>query len=519
MADDVFGFIADDVDRIRNVVSYVEKSPRYTRKERRYTAPPQAVAGCDCCPPCCGTLWKVVNDEIVWSVDFYEGLPQSEIDNWYSTGGPAPIGTTCDIDSNGNVYHTGDRFSRKLVTSISRPQPAMYSLKSYDSNGTLNWSYAKYPNGFVSGGVRANDYGTTKVRCGGANVFSAYAGLTGSDCYLIRHNTSTGVPIWDINATAIERGYGDANVLIGAGPTRILLTGYGEATTHYPIIVLDHDGSFVWGEQTNTIEPVWIDDNDVQYGIDRIGTTPDGDKVVSWDADGTFLNVPIIRDGFQPLRLRTLGDQLVCSNGTEIRLYTINGTGNYTQKITSTESLMVFSDRVGSKTEFITRLRSATDLSTAYFFYPPTTNSVGDDYLFSDAMPFDAGTIWCGRRVCGKTLEPDVDTPTTTSTTTPSTTGSSTTGSSTTGSSTTGSSTTSSSSTTGTTGSTTTGSTTESTTTSGCVVNGCTWTWLSGVWVNTSSTCVVPCAACVTQPIFSGSIEGETATTNCEISI
>lgn len=41
MADDVFGFIADDVDRIRNVVSFVEKSPRYTPKQRRYGGPPQ----------------------------------------------------------------------------------------------------------------------------------------------------------------------------------------------------------------------------------------------------------------------------------------------------------------------------------------------------------------------------------------------------------------------------------------------------------------------------------------------
>lgn len=115
-------------------------------------------------------------------------------------------------------------------------------------------------------------------------------------------------------------------------------------------------------------------------------------------------------------------------------------------------------------------------------------------------------------------------TTTTSSTTTPSTTSTSTTtGTSTTTSTstTTGTSTTTDTSTTTGTStttdtSTTTGTTTTGSTTTGCVVNGCTWTWTSGAWVNTGSTCVVPCAACLTPPPFSGN-EGDTATTTCEI--
>jgi len=45
MADDVFGFIADDVDRIRNVVSFVEKSPRYTPDTKRRYGGPTSVNG------------------------------------------------------------------------------------------------------------------------------------------------------------------------------------------------------------------------------------------------------------------------------------------------------------------------------------------------------------------------------------------------------------------------------------------------------------------------------------------
>lgn len=529
MADDVFGFVEDDVARIRDVVSYVEKSPRYTRKERRYTAPPQAVAACDCCPPCCGTLWYVVNDEIIWTADFYEGVPESELDNWFSTGGPWPMASTCDIDSNGNVYQTGGSFSSKLVTNLSKPQRKMYSIRSYDSLGNLQWSWAKYPDGFVSGGSRATDYGTTKVRCGGANVFTTYASLTDSDCHLRKHSTTDGVPIWDINATQVETSYGDISFMVSAGPTRILFTSGSAISDGYPVVVLDHDGAFVWGEQTNSyFMPVWIDDDDQTYMISLVsggtvagsGTTGSGDAVAVYDADGSLIDTPVIRDGFQPVRLRTWGDKCCVSNGTEVRLYTIGGTGNYTHKITSTEKLMVLSDRVGSKTEFVTRLRSTTDLSTAYFFYPPTTNSVGDDYLFSDAMPFSGGSVWCGRRVCGKTLEPDTDTPTTTSTTstsTSTTTGSTTTASttSTTTASTTTSSTTTSSTTTGstTTSSTTTGSTTTGSTTTGSTTTGstssttaactgsCVYTsWAVGsgsptgwYWLLASSTCSTGC--------------------------
>jgi len=524
MADDVFGFIADDVSRIRDVVSFVEKSPRYERKQRRYTAPPQPVNGsCDCCPPCCGTLWYVVGDELIWTADFYEGVPEKQLDDWYSSAGPWPYVNACDADTAGNVYQCAIR-SAKLETSLSKPQRKMYSLRSYDSAGNLQWSWAKHPDGFVSGSVRDTDFGTTKVRCGGANVFTSYYD-SGSDMYLRRHSTTDGVPIWDINATQVNTDYGDVTTLVGAGPTRVLLT-LASGGEDCPVVVLDHDGEFVWGEATNgNFTPVWIDDSDRTFMIPvpAIGSlTVDGDAVGLFDLDGNYINTPIIRDGFEPTRLRSIGDQVCVSNGTEVRLYTIGGTGNYTQKITSTESLMVLSDRVGTKTEFLTRLRSATDLSAAHFFYPPTPLALGDEYLFSDAMPFSGGSVWCGRRVCGKTLEPDADTPTTTSTTSTSTTSTSTTTgttSATTGSTTTGTTSTTTESTT--TGSTTTGSTTTgSTTTAGCVANGCVWTWTSGAWVNTSSVlCVVPCAACLTAPGFSGSMEGETATTNCEISI
>ena len=458
-------------------------------------------SGCDCCPPCCGTLWYVVGDKIVWTADFYEGVPESQLDNWYSSSGPWPNVNACDADTAGNVYQCAFR-SAKLETSLSKPQRKMYSLRSYDSAGNLQWSWAKYPDGFVSGSVRDTDYGTTKVRCGGENVFTTYASLADSDCHLRKHSTIDGVPIWDINATQVETSYGDVSYMVSAGPTRVLLTSGSAISDGYPVVVLDHDGAFVWGEQTNSyFMPVWIDDSDRTFMVSLVsggssagsGTNVSGDCVAVYDADGTLIDTPIIRDGFHPLKLRSLGDQVAVSNGTEVRLYTIGGTGNYTQKITSTESLMVLSDRVGTKTQFITRLRSTTDLSAAYFFYPPTSISIGDEYLFSDAMPFSGGSVWCGRRVCGKTLEPETATPTTTSTTSTSTTSTSTTTgttSTTTGSTTTGTtSTTTGSTTTGTT-STTTGSTTTGTTstTTGSTTTGTTSTTTGSTTTGTTST-------------------------------
>lgn len=465
--------------------------------------------GCDCCPPCCGTLWYVVGDEIIWTADFYEGVPESQLNDWYSSSGPWPYVNACDADTAGNVYQCAFR-SSKLETNLSRPQSPMYSLRSYGSAGNLQWSWAKYPTGFVSGSVRDTDYGTTLVRCGGANVFTQYAAIGDSDCHARRHSTTDGTPTWDINVTTLESGYGALEYMVGAGPTRILFTGTNEATTHYPVVCLDHDGAFAYGFQANAFKPVWIDDSDVVYSIPMAGNaTPDGDHVASYDSDGTFLNAVIIRDGFVPTRLRTSGSQCCVSNGTEVRLYMIGGTGNYTHKITSAESLMVFSDRVGTKTEFITRLRSTTDLSAAYFFYPPTPLALGDDYLFTDAMPFDGGAVWCGRRVCGKMLDPEAETPTTTSTTTVSTT--STTSSTTTGSTTTGSTTTGST----TTGSTTTGSTTTGSTTTNCVTSGCNWIWTGTIWTFVSSTCNESCPGCV-EPGFSGTTPGDTAQTNCQ---
>ena len=124
MTDDVFGFGSDDVSRIREAVSFVEKNPRYTLKERRWKGPPPTT-GCDCCPPCCATLFNVVGDEIIWTADFYKDVSQAELDTWY-VGGVMPIAGSCDSDSNGNVYQCGFR-SAKLQTNLSRPQPAMWS--------------------------------------------------------------------------------------------------------------------------------------------------------------------------------------------------------------------------------------------------------------------------------------------------------------------------------------------------------------------------------------------------------
>jgi hypothetical protein len=456
---------------------------------------------CDCCV-CCATLWYVVDDEIAWSADFFEGTSEYDLEHiGFSPTDPGvwPWANACDVDSNGYVYQCGRR-SAKLETSLSKPQQPMYSLRSYNSDGTLRWSWGQYPYGYVSGSVRDTDEGLALVRCGGAYAFTSQY-IIGTDDFIVRkHHPDTGVPIWETNLRDVYDVVHPVNILVGAGPTRLVLKA-DPAIELFCMVITDHDGTFIFGDSGGLAGvPVWVDDNDSTYllNLDSSGVSNgaflSGDAVMVVDLNGSIVTVTVITDGFEPTRLRVYGDQLLASDGSELRLYTIGGTGTATATVTTSEKAMVLTGvTAGGKNEFSTRLRSASTLAARAAFMPKSIASLGDDYLFTDAMPTATGTVWCGRRRCGVTIVPEEDTPTTTSTTTPSTTGTS--------------STTAAPTTTETSTTTAAPTTTEtSSTTSACsgdcqyLGNGTgTGSPTGFYWGNTGNTCTEACVACNTN--------------------
>ncbi len=473
MADgDVYGFEEGDVARIRDVVSFFEKNPRYARKERRWRNQPPATA-CDCCPPCCGTLWYVVGDEIIWTADHFEGLSEYDLTHIWVIGGASDAGiwpwvNSCDTDSNGNVYQ-GGMPSRKCDPILSHTQPPMYILRSYDSTGNLQWSWCDYPVGYSAGGLRQAPNPISRVRCGGAHVFTTQAGYdTGSHIWLRRHDPSDGTVVWSVDISQMwtdNATFGDPNLqftVVNANSDSVFVSASAGGGGYTAIMTIDHDGNLLGTNRLSlhVASAAWMDSDGIIYVA--TGSSPDayGRMIGVYDNSCGFLtSVTTISDtGFSVTSLRVSGGVITAGNGTYIRTYIAGGSGAYTNTVTTSENVMMAnSDDVGSKNDDVARIRDA-DLTARVFL---TTQLASDSAAITDAMPFTGGSVWCGRRWCGKTIEPDVDTPTTTTTST--TTSSTTTASTTTGSTTTASTTTAST----TTESTTTASTTTASTTTG----------------------------------------------------
>lgn len=488
-------------------------------------------SSCDCCPPCCGTLWYVVNDEIIWTADHFEGLTDYDLTHMFdpaSATGVWPWAQTCDTNSDGNVFHGGAP-SRNLVPSLSKPQPPMYTLRSYDSTGNLRWSWSDFPNGYVSSGVRLAPNPIARVRCGGAHVFASQSGYESgtSHAWLRRHNPDTGAVIWSVDMSQMwtdNAVFPDADLafqLINANADSVFVAASISSDSYTAIMTLDHDGNLLGTNRltAHRASACWMDADGTIYV--STGGSPDAySRMVGvYDNSCGFLtSVATISDtSFSVTSLRVSGGVITAANGTYIRTYTVGGSGSHTHTVTTGEKVMMANSAdVGTKTDDLARIRNA-NLTARVFLTP---QMAGDAQAILDAMPFSGGSVWCGRRWCGKTIEPDADTPTTTSTTTTSTsttTGSTTTASttSTTTASTTTSSTTTSSTTTGstTTSSTTTESTTTASTTTGSTTTGstssttaactgsCVYTsWAVGsgsptgwYWLLASSTCSTGC--------------------------
>jgi hypothetical protein len=471
------GFLVskDFLNRASRSIRKTERDPALRNVTRRVNWPD--AGSCDCCPPCCGTLWYVVDDEIVWTADHFEGMSDYDLDYYFGSLGSWPYVNSCDEDASGYVYQGGLPSSR-VVTNLLLPQSPMYTLRSYDSAGNLRWSWSDFPNGYSGGGTRHGPGEITKVRCGGDHIFTTQADISFSPSHTVarRHSQTDGSVVWQQDLTQLfvtlaPRGTPDPDVgfvLWAASPDLVLYAGRIPSDSYTAILVLNHDGTVAHSSVSNAIayNAAWMLDNDNIYFA--LGTSPDiyGRMVTEGTISVASSRATISDTSFIPQSIKVIGDLLVATNGSNVNSYTIGGTGSPTHTITSDEKvLMLTADDAGTKDDDAARIRNS-DLTKRVFFTPQTA---ADQFAFTDAMPTLAGSVWCGRRRCGVKLLTEGDTPTTTSTTSTSTTSTSTTTASTTSTTTGTTSTTTGSTTTGstTTGSTTTGSTTTDTSTTG----------------------------------------------------
>ncbi len=232
-----------------------------------------------CCDSKCRTLYRLDSDgKILWDADFY--FDSNLTFNAFLSGLDGTVNhTMCDVDSLGNIYHTGNRtnFLRPDPTSH---QPLMYTLRSYNSDGKLRWSWSETPNGTILAGLRKGPTPLLKVR----------TSLNGTDPIIIladdwTWNTSaasspggtTQYADGLVNATALDS---DGNqiwrvklpggaTLVAAGATRSLwsirATNFVRAGIAYRWLVLrNSDGTIVsdmpaetsWTEHPGGFSPV-----------------------------------------------------------------------------------------------------------------------------------------------------------------------------------------------------------------------------------------------------------------------
>lgn len=196
-----------------------------------------------CCNRC-ATLWRVsggATPQIRWRRNFFR------------TQFAAMIGRVlwCSLDSAGNVFHGGGA-DVDLITDPMVTQPTMYSLKKYDPNGTLLWSWSDFPTGDTVTypgfradppltGVKATPGGLCAVTYNTGDQNTIYgvspAPTVKSHLVLLDSTGSVLRRITDINATFIAAGYTTADdqtigqtpilwTVVSVTDSCILLQGY-----------------------------------------------------------------------------------------------------------------------------------------------------------------------------------------------------------------------------------------------------------------------------------------------------
>lgn len=175
-----------------------------------------------CCCGSCRTLYRVAADgTILWEADYL-------FDTWL---GPTALANVaqCDVDVNGNIYQAGGP-TQPNVNNASLPQkPLMYTLRSWNADGILRWSWSECPTGRIVGGTRFPPTPLRFVRAVpvAADYDLGIAVIVGDDS---THNTDgkTNATALDFDGNQVWRVKLDGGLaLVACGATRSLWINYG----------------------------------------------------------------------------------------------------------------------------------------------------------------------------------------------------------------------------------------------------------------------------------------------------
>lgn len=484
MADDVFGFIADDVSRIRDVVSFVEKSPRYATKQRRYGGPPPVAngggSGTESCG-CCDNKDCVSPDEAMIRAC-------AECDTGATTEYTFTIGfptTYSELEDTTTLTFSGSCTWLSEVITVA----------------AADWVASRY---YYTGDYVKN--GANLYVCTNAGTSAASVGPTGTGSGI----TDGGVQ-WDYSVSADTGNYQWQLTQAGLSSTLSLTLDSGTDVMNLGDRPLTYIAEAPWSCRCiskmvlSTAESL-MDSNGVDSVVCLTPVASTGCCTNCWGVTFSGITGPPAEclgiNG--PWVLTYAGNTIEGCQWDQGSGINVHLSWN---RSTSIASLTVS----GASFPFIYRVTDA-DLCNGE---SKTLTLVGGSACTGVPSTVTLSPVDCATTTTTSTSTSTTSTSTTTASTTTGTT-STTTG---TTSTTTGSTTTETTTSTTTASTTTASTTTGSTTTSGCLPNKCFWTWYDGVWYLSTNECVAPCAACVTAPGFSGSSNGETATTNCEISI
>jgi len=311
-----------------------------------------------CCQQC-ATIYRVDADgKIVWKNDFFADAQTGLI-----------AVAQCDVDADGNVYQAATRLNNLVPVNYLEQSNPMYTLRSWDSDGNLRWSWSECPYGVEGGdGLRrgptpllgcrtSNNNGSPIVIVGDNSALNAFSGDTHDTQYSDGLTRATaldqdGNQVWRVTLIG-------GATLVAASENRSLWYRWQTPIDFSsPIILLDNaDGSEVLidsGNHTFTsydypnvvphatnIICATIDDDDTVYAVctKRLGYSPvinfgvarlkrDSltiEKIVTsenlfYDAQFTFNPSCLSRTGV-PWVIRVQGDSLIVAGSTGFEVF------------------------------------------------------------------------------------------------------------------------------------------------------------------------------------------------------
>lgn len=227
---------------------------------------------------CCGhcdTVYRVDSTgKILWSADFFLDSPQILLANTPATGLLA-------LDEDGNVYQPGS--ATQVIVPLGNPQEPMYTLRSWDKDGALRWSWSEAIQGTTARtpparllSCRYGKLGTNKVLFVSDDSRETLNGKTYITCLNCRDATQAWRQPYE--ADCHIAGYGKDRLLLRRsnqyGYFGILFGGKGFFTVHKVTgnVTSKVDGVVVapynYGgrDETVVIDAV-IDDSDTVYAL------------------------------------------------------------------------------------------------------------------------------------------------------------------------------------------------------------------------------------------------------------